>query len=506
MIDFDFTKIPQTNGVYRFYDKGEKVLYIGKAINLQSRVRSYFTSRHEDRPVLISMIPLISDIKVIETENEVESLILEANLIKKYRPYYNVDLKDDKRYIWIYIDTYSKYPKIIKTREKGKKGRYFGPYPDGRPTNRILKYLRRLYPYADCGLQFFPEKKSKQISKKRICLYYHLGQCTGPCDNLITPEQYKKNIKEIISILEGKKKRHVSTLEKKMLDYSSLENFENAAVLRDKIEDLKYLSQRIDISYGDTEEYFIKMKKDRDVAGISEIFSYYDKKRTQPSLARIECYDISNISGKNAYGSMTVSKGPEILISNYRAFKIKGRSDPNDVRMIKEVLTRRFKHVENSVDESLSALPDIVLIDGGKGQLSGVPEEILEKSIVVGISKGKRLKRSGLPAKDEFWIKKKDGTVSKIRIDNPFIFTYLRDEAHRFAIKHHRNSRKIEQKHSVLDNIEGVGEERRKQLLRKFGSLKGIQGASVKEINGVMNNLKVAEKIFKALKKSSSPR
>jgi excinuclease ABC subunit C len=502
------SQIKRVPGIYKFFNSKGEILYIGKAVNLRSRVGSYFNRNHPGRPFIDKMVPKISQIKTIETENEVEALILEANLIKKHKPYYNSALKDDKRYAWIYIDTHNPFPKVKKVRELGRKGKYFGPYPDGRPINRILKYIRMLYPYADCNLKFFPDRTEDDVHKKRVCLYYHLGQCTGPCDNLISEKEYRENIDEIIKILEGKRKRHISKLEKRMIKYSREKRFEQAAILRDKVSDLKYLSQRIDIRYGDTEEDFRKIKEERDLAGIYEILRLYDKKNISPETTRIECYDISNISGKLAYGSMTVAIGAQLMNSKYRIFKIKTKNTPDDVKMMNEVLKRRLKHIKSSTDKSLSEKPDVILLDGGKSQLSGIPNDIPKDIIIMGISKGKHLKRSGFPQRDEFWIKTHPKTnqptaenieIRRIKIENPFIFQNLRDEAHRFAIKHHRKARKEAQKYSILDEISGVGEERKKLLLRKFKSIKGIRRASEQEINKVINNSRVSKRIKKTL-------
>ncbi len=502
--------IPTTPGIYKFFDCKGKILYVGKAVNLKSRVRSYFQDKHLDRPWVAQMIPFISDIQTISTDNEVEALILEANLIKKYSPKYNLSLKDDKRYAWIYIDTQNPYPRVCKTRDVGEKGRYFGPYPDGGSVNRILRYIRRIYPYADCGLQFFPDRKSDEIKRKRVCLAYYLGQCTGPCDNMISVRNHRKQINEIIKMLEGHKKSYIKELVRRMQTLSKEQKFEQAAMLRDKINDLRYISQRIDVKFGDTEEEFREIQKSRFLAGINEVIEKLKLNVPPESVKhfRIECYDISNISGQQAYGSMTVSEGTKIDSSQYRIFKIQKKNKPDDPAMMKEVLERRSKYLQKQdrpvdMNESLLRRPNLILLDGAKTQLSAVQPIIQSASAnkigLLAISKGKHLKRAGQKQVDEFWIMEDDGTFKQIKLQNPFIFERLRDEAHRFAIKHHRNSRKFTQKKSILDEIPGIGPKRRKQLMKKFGTIENIKKADEKEIDEVLKNKQVTRKLIAVL-------
>ncbi|MBN2100404.1 excinuclease ABC subunit UvrC [Candidatus Dojkabacteria bacterium] len=493
-------QIQNKTGIYQFIDSREKILYVGKALRLRSRVKSYFTSNHTDRPWIQQMIPHIFDVKTIETENEIEALILEANLIKKYQPKYNASLKDNKRYAWIYIDTYSPFPRVRTTRDPGKSGRYFGPYPDGRPMKRMLKYLRKLYPFADCKLKFYPLRKPDEVKNNRICLYYHLGTCSGPCDNLITSQEYKKNIKNLIKTLEGKKKNQIRELEDKMAKYSKTQKFEKAAELRDKISDLRYLSQRIDIDFGDTESEFHKIRNIRYVEGLKEAVSKLSLNIPDEKLKkmRVECYDMSNLAGEVAYGSMTVSIGPNIENSQYRIFKIDIEGKADDTKMMNEVLRRRIKYLNSDNKESNESLlqkPDLILLDGAKSQLSAVKDIVPEGVGLLAISKGKRLKRAGKKQLDEFWTVKPSGKFVKLKFQNPFIFQLLRDEAHRFAIKHHRKGKRYLQTKSWLDEIPGVGPRRKKQLIKKFKTISKIKMASFEEINDVVNNKTVAESI-----------
>jgi excinuclease ABC subunit C len=488
--------LPTSTGVYQFYDADGEILYVGKAINLKTRVRSYFHSDHLDRPWVKQMIPIISDVKVLITDNEVEALILESNLITKYGPKYNSAGKDDKRYAWILINTRAPFPKVEKTRDLGRKGRYFGPYPDGRAVNQVLKYLRKLYPYCDCNLEMYPNHDPKEIKKSRLCFYYHLGLCPGPCDNLITSEEYKKNIRNIIKILQGNKKSPIKELEKRMHAYSGNKKFEKAAELRDKIRDLRYLSQRVDIDFGDEEEEFKKIQQTRFLSGITEAIKQLGLNIPEHRIknTRIECYDISNISGEVTYGSMVVSIGPTIKNSQYRIFKVREKKKSNDPEMLKTVIQRRLKYLESDhpgnlkTSESLLAKPDIIVLDGGKPQLSAVAPIVPVNIGVMAISKGKHLKRAGQEQEDEFWRMDDDGKFRKITFENPFLFQRLRDEAHRFAIKHHRKGRRFEQKKSVLDEIPGIGPKRKKELMKKFKTIEGIKKATREELQEVLKN------------------
>nr|HVX92959.1 UvrB/UvrC motif-containing protein [Candidatus Dojkabacteria bacterium] len=222
--------LPLKPGVYKFYDNSHKLLYIGKAHSLKSRVSSYFSSDHEDRPRIIGMIPLIADVEVTQTDNDIEALVLESALIKKFLPKFNSDLKDDKSYAWLYITTRDKYPtvKIVRTLNKKEftRGQLFGPYPSGTAIKRVFNYLRKLYPFCT----------AKDPTKP--CFYSRIGLCPGPD---VSPEQYRKNIDGIIKFLKGNNKNHIKELEKKMVEYSAKQEYEKAGELRDKINDLKYL-------------------------------------------------------------------------------------------------------------------------------------------------------------------------------------------------------------------------------------------------------------------------
>jgi len=471
--------LPDLPGVYKFLNNKSEILYIGKALNLKKRITSYFQSDISQRPRIVQMMPLVFNFEVIETNNEIEALILESALIKKYKPYFNTQLKDDKSYAWIYINSKDDIPtvKIVRTIKKGEysRGKLFGPYPSGLSVKRVYTYLRKLYPFCTC--------KNKDCASS---LYFHIGLCPGPYAGAITKKEYRKNINSIIRILSGKQQNHIKRLEREMKRYSKNEEFEKATQLRDRINDLKYIGQDIDFTYyDDTESYESRRGKARKTS-----FNYLAMELGIPQLNRIECFDISNIQGKYAYGSMVVAIDGKLERSEYRIFRIMGSNTPNDYEMLKEVLQRRFKSKES--------IPDIVLIDGGKGQVSSVSKLIPLGTVLMGISKGKYLKRKGKSTIDEFWIKKgKD--ILKINIDTPEILIDLRNEAHRFAISYFRKRSIKESKDSILDKIEGVGVKRRKELIKRFGSVEGIKKATFDELNSVVKNKKVVERIIKEL-------
>ncbi len=465
--------IPQKGGVYKFLDDKKEILYIGKALNLKTRVSSYFTSTHSDRPHIIKMLQYIKDVETITTENEIESLILESALIKKYRPKFNVLAKDDKSFSWIYISTQDEFPrvKIVRSIKKDeiKKGKLFGPYPKGNATKRLFNYIRKIYPFCTC------------TNPKEPCLYYHLNLCPAPFQGKISKEDYRKNINGIINFLSGRKKNIVSSLKKEMEVYAKTKDFEKAAILRDKINDLEYISQKISVSPFEAEDEYFASK----LTSLKE--ELFLKK-----LSRIECFDISNIQGQFAFGAMSVAIDGRLDNSEYRIFKIRETNKPDDPKMLFEVLYRRIKKYTD-LDK-----PDLILIDGGISQLS-VLKNIIPKDIkVIAISKGKRMKRKNVKQVDEFWTYDSD-EYKNIKIKSIKLLVELRDEAHRFGIKYHRKSRAKYAKASVLDKIEGIGEKRKKALIKKFGSIENIKKASVSELNEVVKNKNLSGRILNSL-------
>jgi len=485
--------LPHKSGVYKFYDKKGEILYIGKALDLQNRVKSYFIDTLYDRPYVKRMIPLIERIEIEETNNEIESLVLESALIKQYKPKYNSELKDDKSYAWIYVSTKEKFPTVKITRNVSniemKKGEVFGPYPNIHSAKRVFTYLRKLYPFCTC----------KEKNAKRECIYYHLGLCPGPYQGHISEKDYRKNINEILKFLKGRKRGQISQLEVQMRKYARAKEYEKAGELRDRINDLNYLGEKIDFAYDESPDSYIQRRKKLLYENFMELKIELGLKK----LNRIECYDISNIQGKSAYASMVVAEEGEIVRSEYRIFKIRSIDTPNDMQMLKEVIQRRFdkKHLLK-----YEKLPDVILIDGGKAQLSAVNPYVPKDISLLGITKGRKYKRKGGRLLDEFWyVDRGDGSIRGINIDNRSLLIDLRDEAHRFAILHHRKARAKSSKESELNKIVGVGEKSRIKLLKHFQSVEGIKKAGIEEINGVLRNKRISKEVYEYFNTESNP-
>lgn len=471
--------LPNVPGIYKFIDNKGNILYIGKALNLKSRVSSYFNSDISNRPRILQMIPYIYDFDIVETNNEIEALILESALIKRYKPAYNTDLKDDKSYAWIYINTRDEIPtvKIVRSIKKGEynRGRLFGPYPSGYTIKRVYSYLRKLFPFCTC--------KDKDCKSS---LYFHIGLCPGPYANAITKEEYRKNINNIVRILSGRKQNHINRLTKEMNEYSKRQEYEKAIQIRDRINDLRYITQDINFTYYDDIDTYLSKRNETRISSLK----YLSMELGIKNLKRIECYDISNIQGKHAYGSMVVSTDGKLDRSEYRIYKIRSINTPNDFKMLKEVLERRFKHID--------ILPNLVLIDGGKGQLNSIKKLIPKGIPILGISKGRYLKRKGKSLQNEFWYIQKDN-ILRVDLHSPELLVDLRDEAHRFAITHFRKESIKNSKRSLLDSIEGIGLKRRKDLLKRFGDINGIKKATFEDIYSVVKNRKVVQRLKSTL-------
>lgn len=320
-------------------------------------------------------------------------------------------------------------------------------------------------------------------------MYYHLGLCPAPYQGHISEQEYKKNINEILKFLKGRKRGQIAKLETQMKRYSKEKQYEKAGELRDKINDLKYLGEKIDFEYTDTVDTYIQRRKKL----LFENFQDLKIELGLKKLRRIECYDISNIQGKEAYGSMVVAEDGEIVRNQYRIFKIHSLDTPNDMHMLKEVMIRRF---DSKNQEKYDRKPEVVLIDGGKAQLSVLEEYVPKDICLLGISKGKKYKRKGGKLLDEFWyVNREDGEIMSVNIENKSLLIDLRDEAHRFAILHHRKARTRVNKISELNEIDGVGEKSRKKLLKKFKNVENIKNASFCELNEVLGNKGISRKV-----------
>jgi excinuclease ABC subunit C len=399
-IKSELLKLPKEPGIYQFFDKNGNLLYIGKAKVLKNRVPQYFRLNGDSRPMIGQMVGQIDKIKTVVTESEIEALFLESELIRRLLPKYNVRLRDDKTFLMIKI-TREIYPRVLLIRyqeydPKDKTGQFFGPYTSGDALRRALKILRKIFMFADCT-----ESKSRSYSRKnRPCLFGMIKQCQAPCIEGITREEYRKEIGYLKLFLQGKKQQLVKSFEKEMKLAAKTRDYERASELRDKIEALKHLNR-------------------------SGIF-VSDQLGDETGIKRIEAYDISNISGELAVGSMTVVTDGSPEPASYRKFKINSVEGPNDVAMISEVLERRFHNDW--------PLPDLVVIDGGQGQFFAA-KKIIEKlnieTKLLSIAKGPTRKKDELIYDDPAlakMVKKDDNLIRLIKL--------ARDEAHRFAVSY----------------------------------------------------------------------
>ena len=567
--------LPDSPGVYIMKNDAGKVIYVGKAVVLKNRVRQYFQSSKGHTPKVRAMVAKIADFETILTGSEMEALILECNLIKKYRPRYNISLKDDKTYPYVKVTLGERFPRVMITRRILKDGaRYFGPYTQVGAVHESLKLLRRLFPMRTC----------KHMDVDRPCLEYHIKRCVAPCTGQVDPEEYKKMVDEVCLFLEGRTEIVEKHLEVQMLEAADNLQFEQAARLRDQLQAVKKVSekQRIVTGSGDQdaiglsrseigvcvqiffirngkmigrEHFMLTGSEEESNADLLSAFlkQYYhraafiphevllpmevpeqeiigewlaDKKGSKVYMEvpqrgtkhdivlmaennaakylsdeaariktsneqtegavrelgehlglssmpwRMECFDISHIQGSETVASMVVFEGGIPNKSAYRRFKIKSaEGKPDDFLSMREVTTRRYgkKDVED--------MPDLIIIDGGKGQLSSALEIIRGAGHytvpVIGL------------AKQFEWIfveGKSDPVILPRNSQALFLMQRIRDEAHRFAITYHRSLRGKRNLVSVLDHIAGIGEKRRQALRKKFGTIQKMREASLEEL------------------------
>lgn len=439
-------KLPNKPGVYLFRacEKGVsgdapidtpidtpkrgEVLYVGRATSLRSRVTSYFSGRDSRGERIFQMVKRATMLETIETETVLESVILEANLIKKYSPKYNVDLKDDKSFSYFAI-TKEEFPRILMVRERevyareNRKlniqekreenqlySRVYGPYLSKRHMETVLKILRKIFPFH-----------SNSQKSEKGCLHRQIGLCPGPYDGGITREAYRKNIRNIEYVLRGQKKRLLTTLEREMRTASKRENFEMAKMFRDQLFAMRHIR---DIALLTNDQRLITDN------GESECESRRGSLVARRRSLRIEAYDISNISGEHAVASMVVFENGESNKSEYRKFKIKSVKGANDIAMMREVLARRVRHTEWST-------PDLIILDGGKGHLNmavGLWEALDIAIPLVAVAKGPTRKKVDIYTDSRF-------LPDSALLANINLLEHIREEAHRFAITYHRKLR-----------------------------------------------------------------
>ena len=590
-IKIQLKTIPNKPGVYQYYDKEGKLLYVGKAKNLKKRVSSYFTKQHDIGKTRVLVKKIVS-IKHIVVETETDALLLENNLIKKYQPRYNIMLKDDKTYPWICIKK-ERFPRVFSTRKMIKDGsEYFGPYTNVKTVYTLLELINGLFPLRNCNYDL--ADKNIKSGKYKVCLEYHLDNCLGTCEGKQTEENYNKNIAAIRNILKGNFKDSLVAFKNQMEDFATNLYFEDAQKIKDKIATLmNYQSKSmivnskinnvdvfsivtdeaygyvnyLQLSYGsiirshtleikkkleETDEQILQISvielRQRFQSQCKEIYVPFkisvgenlkiyvpklgDKKRildlslrnakyyrmerfkqtkiTDPNRhenrimsqmkkdlrlseepRHIECFDNSNIQGTNPVAACVVFKNGKPSKKDYRKFNIKTVEGPDDFASMEEVVYRRYKRL---LDEK-QPLPQLIIIDGGKGQLSSSLKsldklELRGKIAIIGIAK--RLEELFYPEDPiPLYLDKKSETLK--------IIQQLRNEAHRFGITFHRNKRSKEALNTTLLDIEGIGEKTIIELLKIFKSLKRLQTASFDDLSKAVGPSK-AQKIINHFK------
>jgi excinuclease ABC subunit C len=597
--------LPDKPGVYMMKDETGEIIYIGKAKSLRKRVRSYFRKGNHTYKTRI-MVDFISDIDYILTDTEVEAFILEANLIKKYQPKYNIRLKDDKTYPYIKITLNEDFPRIYKTRiVKNDGGRYFGPYANVDAIYKTIDILKDLFSLRTCKKNLREDKP-----EKRPCLNYYIDKCLGPCIGAVSRDTYHKLIKQVVLFLSGHQDELIDRVKEQMYEAAKVKNFERAARFRDAMQALVKISEQQkvmsdknidrdvialarmdedasiqllmirngrlidqdyffmdgseneeerDIIFSFLQQYYdnapqipdeiilsvelireqkdllkkwLKGKKGRElkiylpVRGEKRrliemaeqnalenlkketIKRKYEEARTIKAVSQlgqeleleerpdhIEGFDISNIQGTDPVASMVVFKNGVPSKCDYRRFKIKTVEGPNDFAMMKEVIYRRYSRV---VEEG-QKLPDLILIDGGKGQLNSSYEVLcklgLSKQAIIGLAKREE---------EVFFPGKKEPVIIPRNSVALYLLQRVRDESHRFAITYHRKLRLRRLTYSMLDDIPGIGPKRRQALLQHFGSLEKIKKAKIgqlKEVEGISS--KTARIIYEFLRENT---
>lgn len=581
--------LPPNPGVYQFYDENDTVIYVGKAKNLKKRVSSYFNKTHDNNRTRLLVKKIVRHEHII-VPTEVDALLLENNLIKKYQPKYNVLLKDDKTYPWICIKK-ERFPRVFSTRKVIKDGSdYFGPFTNKKTVYTLLDLIRGLYPLRTCNYDLSEEKISNQ--KYKICLEYHLGNCLGPCEQKIDEELYNQNIAAIKNIVKGNFKSSLDQFQLQMENYAKEMEFEKAQEIKEKLASLENYQSKstivnpkisnvdvftivsdesygyvnfLQISYGSiTRSHTLEIKKKLDESDLDllslaiidirlrynsqseEVYLPFQinlgekikvsipmlgdkKKLVELSLRNakfyrmdrfkqmkivdpdrhtkrlmsqmkvdlrlsgepyhIECFDNSNIQGTNPVAACVVFKNGKASKKDYRHFKIKTVVGADDFASMEEVVFRRYKRLK----EEGESLPQLIVIDGGKGQLSSAVKSLdllglRGKIAIIGIAK--RLEEIYFPEDPiPLYLDKKSETLK--------IIQQLRNEAHRFGITLHRNLRSKGSLNSQLDEIKGVGPKTKELLLKEFKSLKRIKAASQKELIDALGKVKGAQLFLK---------
>jgi len=425
----DLSAIPHTPGVYLMRDRNANILYVGKARDLAKRVGSYFAVSRDHSAKIAALVASIHHVDYLPAASEREALIMEQSIIRRLQPYFNTMWKDDKSYPYLKLTWKEDFPRLFLTRRVVKDGsKYFGPYPNVGQVRRLLRYLwkQHLFPLRPCRYDF-SEKHPLPMEKVKDCLYYHTKECPAPCVQRISKDDYRNLAREAELFLRGNFKPLIDTWQKEMKEASAAQNYERAGQLRDNLAALQHMEERVTVRQIDLSDVLDRVDRSR---AITDLQKALDLKR--PPI-RIECFDISHIQGVETVASMVAFERGEPKKDDYRKFKIKTVRGIDDFASMAEVVGRRYRrlHAEKSV------LPDLVLIDGGKGQLSAayaVLSTILGKASPPVASLAKQDEELFLPQKSQ-----------SIRLpkDSPALHLVqrVRDEAHRFAITFHRQRR-----------------------------------------------------------------
>lgn len=456
----DFPDFP---GVYLMKDEAGCILYVGKAASLRKRISSYWQKPPAKKTQ--ALLERTEDIDCIQTSSSAQALLLENTLIKKYKPYYNSALKDDKSYPFIKISAEDAYPFLIISRGKKERGaRYYGPYTNAKGLKAAIKTIRTIFPFRSC----------RRLPKKP-CLYLHLQLCPGMCVQKVNRRLYRENLSQLGLFLEGRYKQLLEQLKEKMHRAAKRECFEEAAMLRDKISSLSEVITQT--GEPKKQDLILELQRVLQLARAPQ---------------RIEAFDISEISGAGLSGSMVSFLGGWPDKKNYRKFKIKTVSGIDDYAMIRELLRRRYS---NRAGRGALPLPDLVMIDGGKGHLSCAQAELRSLGLqeLPVITLAKRLENIYTP-KGELLSLPGDSKVLHL-------LQRIRDEAHRFAISYHHKLRQKTIRFSRLDEVAGIGPKKKKALLRYFKSVEAIKQASLKDLLKVKSiDRRTAENIVKFFK------
>ncbi len=461
-------RLPDLPGVYIFKDKKQNVLYVGKANSIRKRVKNHITQSYQI-PKEENIIAKVEKIDFIITASESEALILEAYLIKKKKPYYNVNFRDDKTYPWVKITLKDEFPRIFITRRRKEDGSvYLGPYPNVKSLKESIKIARTALGFRSCSR--FP---------KKVCLHYHINLCPAPCAGKILKSEYRRNVIAFIRILLGDVNQVVDDFTKSMDILAKENDFGKAALVRDKLKSLGEVS----VLFGDDK-------------GINT-FQNLKQKLGLPFLPRIiDAVDVSNIQGTSAAGSIVRFANGEPDKRYYRKFKIERQNIVDDYEMMVEIVIRRYAKALKDRE----VLPDLLQLDGGKGHLGRVDKALMQKLNLdlplIAYAKGRDIIYSKYKTEA---IKFSDGSSEKN------ILLKIRDEAHRFAVGYHKYLRSKKMKESVFDDIPGIGKERVRLILKKLqetGKLKDLRAADLKKIKGIGDVL--ADKIYEYIREEKS--